>query len=250
MNTLVKHINKMVGMFLQNNADAANQEELWMSPENQKQVKSVLTRANNKAVVKDPNAPKRAKSAYLFFCDDNRDKVKKQLGKDAKATDVTKELGAQWNKLKVDKKQRKKLADYQKKADADKSRYQEEKEKYTPPAHLMQPEKTGPKRAKSAYLFFCGENRDKVKKQLGKDAKATDVTKELGAQWNKLKEKNGTAPYEKMAAKDQERYLKEKEEMSGEEAVDEKVETKTEVVVETEVVETKKKKAPKKGSKK
>ena len=163
MNTLVKHINKMVGMFLQNNADAANQEELWMSPENQKQVKSVLTRANNKAVVKDPNAPKRAKSAYLFFCDDNR---------------------------------------------------------------------------------------DKVKKQLGKDAKATDVTKQLGAEWNKLKAKNGTAPYNKMAAKDQERYLKEKKEMSGKEVVDEKVETKTEVVVETEVVETKKKKAPKKGSKK
>jgi len=248
MNTLVKHINKMVGMFLQNNADAANQEELWMSPENQKQVKSVLMRANNKAVVKDPNAPKLAKSAYLFFCDDNRDKVKKQLGKDAKATDVTKELGAQWNKLKVDKKQRKKLTEYQKKADTDKSRYEEEKEKYTPPAHLMQPEKTGPKRSKSAYLFFCGENRDEVKRQLGKDAKATDVTKELGAQWNKLKEKNGTASYEKMAAKDQERYLKEKAEMSGEKVAEEKVETKTEVA--EEKVETKKKKAPKKGSKK
>src|SRR6056300_1137187 len=58
------------------------------------------TKKKSSPKVKDPNAPKRGKSAYIFFCAENRSAVQKDLGSDAKAVDVTKELGARWNALK------------------------------------------------------------------------------------------------------------------------------------------------------
>ena len=54
---------------------------------------------------KDPNKPKRAKSSYLYFCDDERPGVwsnlKKKLGKNEKLkiADVSKKLGSMWKKL-------------------------------------------------------------------------------------------------------------------------------------------------------
>ena len=54
--------------------------------------------------LKDPNKPKRAKSAYLFFSDAHRQKVmnkmkKKNKGASIKIAKVSKELGTMWNKL-------------------------------------------------------------------------------------------------------------------------------------------------------
>jgi hypothetical protein len=209
MNPTLKQLNKLILAFLQENADAANQDELWMDSTNQKQVKNLLSRASRPP--KDPNAPKRGKSSYLYFCADNRDQVKKSLGNDAKATDVTRELGVHWNKLKDDKKKEKKLNEYVKMAKADKERYQKEKAAYTPPANLsVQAVKKGPKRAKSAYLYFCSDNRAAVKADLGDGSKATDATRELGVRWNALKASNGTGKYDKLAVKDKKRYFSEK----------------------------------------
>ena len=211
MNPTLKQLNKLVLAFLNENVDAANLDELWMDSSAQKQVKSLLYRANRPP--KDPNAPKRGKSSYLYFCQDNRDQVKKSLGNDAKATDVTRQLGVRWNELKNNKKKAKKLKEYVKLAEADKERYQKEKESYSPPDNITShaAKKKGPKRAKSAYLYFCSELRPTVKNDLGEGTKATEVTKELGARWNILKSEDGTAPYDKLAAKDRVRYQKEKD---------------------------------------
>ena len=212
MNPTLKQVNKLVLAFLDENKGAANLEELWMDSVNQKQVKNLLSRASRPP--KDPQAPKRGKSSYLFYCQDNRDKVKKDLGEDSKATDVTKELGKRWNALKKDKKSQKKLQEYEALAAADKKRYEKEKSEYTPPDNLVSGRKNGPKRAKSAYLFFCDDFRSKVKKELGEDSKATDVTKELGKRWNALKADDGTGKYDKLAEKDRERYQQEKNVLS------------------------------------
>ena len=71
---------------------------------------------------KDPTKPKRAKSAYFFFCDDERGKIiKKHKKKNKKINmgNVAKELAEMWKKL-GDK------SKYNAKAEADKQRYQDE----------------------------------------------------------------------------------------------------------------------------
>ena len=76
-------------------------------------------------VKKDPNAPKRALSAYMFYSAAVRDKTKKELGRDAGITDVAKAIGAKWGKLNDKQK-----APYQKKATADKARAAKQRAKY------------------------------------------------------------------------------------------------------------------------
>ena len=236
MNTLVKNLNKLVVTFLQENG--TDLESSWMNSQNQNSIKNLLSKIE-KNKNKDPNAPKRGKSAYLFFCTANRDKVVKDMGKDAKATEITKELGVRWNKLKDDPKRKKELDVFEKNATADKVRYQKEMETYVPPPTLVKKVRTGPKRGKSAYLFFCTANREKVVKDMGNDAKATEITKELGKRWAKLKQTKKTKEFDDLAAKDKARYFKEKSEMSSEDAPAE-VEAEVEAEPEAEPVETKK----------
>ena len=97
----------------------------------QQQLKSILNASVNKPL-KDPDAPKRGKSSYLFFCGDMRDSVKEKLGDQVSATSITKELGQMWNELKSSTKASDKstINKYQKMAQADKDRYESEKEAY------------------------------------------------------------------------------------------------------------------------
>ena len=78
--------------------------ETWQDDENQTEFMKLAKKMNKgkkETSPKDPNKPKRGKSAYLFFCADNRAKTKEELGDDAKATEVTAELGKRWNELKL-----------------------------------------------------------------------------------------------------------------------------------------------------
>jgi len=81
-----------------------------------------------KKAKRDPDAPKKASNAYLYYTKENREKVKKEMhAKDPaiKLTDVTKELGARWKSLTPVEK-----APYDKLAKEDKARYDKEKEEY------------------------------------------------------------------------------------------------------------------------
>jgi len=73
---------------------------------------------------KDPNAPKRGLSAYMFFANDNRDKVRED-NPGIKFGDVGKILGEKWKEL-TDKEK----GPYEAKAKADKERYESEKARY------------------------------------------------------------------------------------------------------------------------
>jgi hypothetical protein len=250
MNPTLKQLNKLVLAFLRDHADAANQDELWMDSDTQKQVKNLLFRASKP--LRDPNAPKRGKSSYLYFCQENRSTVKKSLGDNSKATDVTRELGVRWNKLKSNKKKVKQLNKYKKLADVDKKRYQDEKAAYTTPKEFRTAVKSnGPKRARSAYLYFCVANRNLVKKELGEGSKATDVTRELGARWGVLKKDKGTEKFDKLAVKDKKRYQDEKSTASSSSSsVSEEDELVDEVSVEKSSKKAPKKKVKTLGSKK
>ena len=236
-----------VANFITNNSDDEDILGNWNTEENSAEIEKIMktakktsTKSSTEKKVKDPNKPKRGKSSYLFFCADNREKVKKDLeedGEDFKATDVTKELGNRWNALKVSKKaiDKKKYDKYVKQAEEDKERYSKEMADYVEPTEeeweeLSKGKKRGrkssstksdkPKRGKTAYNYFCQENRPVAKEELGDDAKPTDVTSKLGEMWKQLKNDveddddeaiKKMERYNKLSAEDKERYAKEME---------------------------------------
>ncbi|KAL4795557.1 Non-histone chromosomal protein 6 [Aspergillus venezuelensis] len=73
---------------------------------------------------KDPNAPKRGLSAYMFFANDNREKVREE-NPGITFGQVGKMLGEKWKAL--SDKERK---PYEDKAATDKKRYEDEKAAY------------------------------------------------------------------------------------------------------------------------
>ena len=186
---------------------------------------------------KDPDAPKRGKSAYIFFGQEYREKAKKELmkehGDDFKNPMVMSRLGEMWKELKASTKakDKKEVEKFEKMAADDKERYQAEKEDYTPPSEEELSEKlsskkkrkdpNAPKRGKSSYIFFGQEHREKVKEELmeehGDDFKNPMVMSRLGELWKELKastkakDKKAVAKFEKMAADDKERYQAEME---------------------------------------
>lgn len=207
MNLKLKKFNQFVLEFLDENKN--DPVKAWMSQSNQSRVRSLVSTQ----VKKDPNAPKRGKSAYLFFCEKYRAQVKKKMGDGEAITNVTRELGSMWNDLKNNPKKSSEMRKFDKLALQDKIRYETEKKNYVVPVEyqtVRQMKKAGPKRGKSAYIFFCEDQRAQVKKDLGGDVKATEVTKELGIRWTMAKKADKVAKYHKLSAKDNERYMQEK----------------------------------------
>jgi len=76
---------------------------------------------------KDPNAPKRARSAYILFSTEEGKNVR-QANPKLTAPEVLKEVGRRWGVLDPKLK-----AAFEQKAAADKERYTEEMESYSPP---------------------------------------------------------------------------------------------------------------------
>ncbi|KAF2135619.1 uncharacterized protein K452DRAFT_313839 [Aplosporella prunicola CBS 121167] len=85
--------------------------------------KAKATKADGKRK-KDPNAPKRGLSAYMFFANEQRESVRTE-NPGIKFGEVGKMLGEKWKAL--SEKQR---APYEAKAAADKKRYEDEKAAY------------------------------------------------------------------------------------------------------------------------
>lgn len=73
---------------------------------------------------KDPNAPKRAMSSYMFFANDERDKVRADNPGIAFG-EIGKILGTKWKEMDAEKKK-----PYEEKAAQDKKRYEQEKAEY------------------------------------------------------------------------------------------------------------------------
>ena len=193
---------------------------------------------------RDPDAPKAAKNAFILFCGENRDSVKKE-NSDLKPTEITKKLGEMWRELDDEDKE-----EYQNKAKEDKERFENEMEDYEPKDGFRCPKKSpkkdkSPKRARSAYIFFCGEKREEVTKKLVKDGKKkTDVMKKLGEMWRDLDDKE-KKPYEKMAKEDKKRFEKE---MKNFEPESEEEDEDEEEEIEEKKSSTKKSKVVKKDS--
>jgi hypothetical protein len=64
-----------------------------------------------------------------------------------------------------------------------------QKPKQPPKKQFPKDKKKGPPKAKSAYLFFCAENRQAISEKIKKESlefKQTEVIKQCGADWKAL----------------------------------------------------------------
>ena len=135
---------------------------------------------------KDPNAPKRPRSAYIWFCLDQRSVVKDDLG-DAQATEITSELGKRWNELK----KRGKVDKYEKQAADDKIRYNNEVKNGvdTIVDDTIEEEnvttETTTKKKNSSFQNFCEQHRGEYERKHP-NAKASDIQKRLSKSWKAL----------------------------------------------------------------
>ena len=67
-----------------------------------------------------------------------------------------------------------------------------------------------PKRGQTAYFIWLGENRSRIKTELGEDSKVQEVAKEAGRQWKEISTED-KAPFEAKSKEDRARYQKEME---------------------------------------
>lgn len=207
---------------------------------------SKLFKAEKAKRKKDPNAPKKPKPAYIFFCMENRPKLKEE-NPELKTTQLTSELGAMWKKISDKEKQR-----FQAMAEEDKVRFETESKSYEPTETDEKPAKkkkdpSAPKKPRSAYIFFCEDMRETVKKE-NPDLSGKDILRELGARWKTLTAED-KEQYEEQNKEDKVRYEREKSALTGEDAKKDskKKETKKE---EPKKKETKKEEPKKKEEKK
>ena len=146
-----------------------------------------------KKKAKDPNKPKRAMVAFMFFSIDQRPEVQK-ANPTLKIAEISKILGEKWRGMSTVQK-----AKYDKKAAADKARYEKEMADYKPPYK--------PKRAMVAFMFFSIERRPAMQAKH-KDKGIAEISKLLGASWRGMSDK-AKAPYQAKAEEDKARYEKE-----------------------------------------
>jgi len=207
---IIENINEFVKDFLGSLYDKDTQAiiDIWEGEEIQARLKAIFpkkNRAPRKKTNKDKTAPKRGKSAYIFFCIKARPDIK-AANPTMASKDITKELGRQWREMTDEEKK-----PFLDEAAEDKERYEEEKVGYVPPQHSSdddQPKeknekKKSPKRGKSAYNFFCAEERSKIKAE-NQDMNNSDILRELGIRWAALKENNQEEfeRYKAMSAED------------------------------------------------
>ena len=191
-----KNINDFVTTFLKTLKVDIDALDAWNSKDNQKKLTKLIDKG--KKTRKDPTKPKRSKSSYLFFCQDQRINIDKNLT----ATQVTTELGKMWKELKGRSDSEAKLImdRYTMEAEQDKVRYQKEMGTYVPRDMTKKVKKdpNKPKRSKSSYIFFCSRHRDEIKEEF-KDRSSVSVVRELGKRWQELKINNTTEGKKEMA---------------------------------------------------
>lgn len=165
---------------------------------------------------KDPNKPKRNMSAFFLYSNANRARVKEENA-GAAFGEVAKLLSAEFKAL-----PEKEAKKWEKKAQKDKLRYQEEMRNYVPPSEdededdddekpkkkrkkVKDPNK--PKRNQSAFFLYSNAHRAEVRER-NPEAAFGDIAKIISAEFKRLPDKE-RKKWDKKAAKDKERYQEE-----------------------------------------
>jgi hypothetical protein len=141
----------------------------WESPDFQRKIASEVFGIKSKNLTP---GPKRNKSAYMFFCQDMRQKIVLD-NPDCKPHQIMSLLGCKWRELTTKQKSK-----YYEQAAEDKERYLDMKE-------LEKRRNKTPSKL-SSYFLFCEDERPLVKKEFP-SLSTKKVTAECGKRWNELK---------------------------------------------------------------
>mmetsp|Transcript_62851 Transcript_62851/g.153031 ORF Transcript_62851/g.153031 Transcript_62851/m.153031 type:complete len:600 (+) Transcript_62851:632-2431(+) len=167
------------------------QQKQKQAPKTKKVPEKAVSQTNSFKMKKAPGAPRRFKSAYMFFSTKKHKEFREELNKNGQAkmntTDVAKLVSKAWKSLSAE--ERKEWDDV---ALADKKRYEVERAAYKGPwkvptisAASAGKDPTAPKRPMSAFLAFSNDNRKAVKSVHAEMSNA-DITRILGQMWKEL----------------------------------------------------------------
>lgn len=227
MPTDVTKIMEYVANFLNEN-NCSELTELWMEKQPDIEKMSKTKKTTGKTSGKDPNKPKRGRSAYIYFCTENRAEIKENMDGEPTPAEVMREMGRCWREIKdsTEEEDVEKHQKYTEMASKDKERYLNEMESYVPldeneveALNNNKKKKSSkkknddkPKKARSAYIFFCVEKRAEIKEE-NPDATPQDITKIIGELWNEYKNEAEYASelekFNEMNRQDKLRYEKE-----------------------------------------
>ena len=145
MNMLNDHIQGLIDSTMNEYEEFSieNFYTVWSEKENQDKLQKLIEsnlptrKSSSDKKIKDYNKPKAARSAYIYFCNENRQKIRDE-NPEIKITEVTKILGQQWKELnkkaESNKKALKQLEKYKNLAFNDKERAKEELADYVRPS--------------------------------------------------------------------------------------------------------------------
>lgn len=133
---------------------------------------------------KAPGAPRRFKSAFIFFSTQKHKEIRSQLGEKGskeKTTNVAKMVSEAWKGLPADEREY-----WDDMARRDKERYEVEKSLYDGPwkvpAQKASKDPNAPKRPMSAFLSYSNSKRSSVKRQ-NQGLTNAEVSRVLAAMW-------------------------------------------------------------------
>lgn len=154
--------------------------------------------------------PRGRMSSYAYFVQKTREDFKKKHpNENVVFADFSKKCSDTWKKM-SDSEKKKFIA----MADKDKKRFDAEMANYVPPKDSGKKGKknkkdpNSPKRALSAFFWFCSDERNRVKATLPAGSGVGVVSKECARIWATLSASQ-KAKYEALASKDKARYEKE-----------------------------------------
>lgn len=160
-----------------------------------------------RSMKKNPDAPKRGKSAYILFSIERREIVKENLGPDAKVQEIMKQVALDWRQLPEEEKK-----PWEEKSVQDKARYDQELANYSGPLKIpnKRPKRLAgaPKRGMSAFLMFSQVMRPQLRDEMP-DKRNIEISKMLGEKWKELTD-DDKKPWVQKADEDAERYNEEK----------------------------------------
>jgi len=139
---------------------------------------------------KHPDAPKSAMGAYMWFCQEQREKIKVEMP-DLSAKEVLSELGKRWKALEENDK-----VQYNNLAKDDRERFEKEKEVFlrthvslyvddgSKSTKRKKKDPNAPKRPRSAYILFVNDYRPKVVEETkDEQIKQTEIMSRVAKLW-------------------------------------------------------------------
>jgi hypothetical protein len=224
--TSTVEVMELVKQFLKDN-NCSDIVDLWMEQKSsiekiqKSSIEKIHKSKKSKSPSKDPNKPKRGRSAYIYFCLENRSEIKESMKGSPKPFEIMKEMGRIWKLLKesIFEDDIEKLNKYTVMANKDKQRNLNEMESYVPIdielESVKKPTKSisnKPKKGKSSYIFFCCDMRAQIKEK-NPNATPQEVTKLLGNLWFQYKTEDEYSfefnRFTEMSTNDKLRYEKE-----------------------------------------